>query len=59
MCISAIVSMSHFRQKTHALNVVFVEQHLATVVNVIIYAEFKFYSFTGAAIFLSIYYLCY
>lgn len=51
--------MSHFRQKTHALNVVFVEQHLATVVNVIIYAEFKFYSFTGAAIFLSIYYLCY
>ncbi len=46
-------------KKDYRLDVVFFEQHLANVFSVIIYAEFKLDSFTGATIFLSIYYLCY
>lgn len=46
-------------KKDYRLDTVFVEQHLATVVNVIIYAEFKYNSLQEAAIYLSINYLCY
>ena len=41
------------RQKNYRLHVVFVEQHLATVFSIIIYAEFKSDSLQDAVIFLS------